>query len=331
MARFAGTLVLAVVAMGAGAWYFWSDGGGDGPTVSARERETFASDRGGVIDSKRAMKYLVDLCKIGPRISGSDGMKKQQDWLKEHFEDFGATVEFQRFEAKQHSRREPIEMANMIVSWHPESKRRVILCCHYDTRPIADQEPDERDWTKPFVSANDGGSGVALLMELAHHMKSIKTEVGVDFVFFDGEEYIFDPGSARRQGDKYFFGSEHFAKVYKQGKTKHRYVAAVLLDMIAGKGARFPIEQNSKLKAGPLVEQLWKIAAEQKCSAFVWQDGPSVLDDHLALNDARIPAVDIIDFDYKHWHRLSDTPENCSEESMAQVARVLVAWLKSVK
>jgi peptidase M28-like protein len=303
----------------------------------AKKRDQFAADRDDVVfDSARAMGYLKDICKIGPRISGTDGMKKQQELLKKHFEGLGGKVEMQTFNAKQKSQRQPIEMANMIVSWHPERERRVILCSHYDTRPIADQEPDRRKWHEPFLSANDGGSGVALLMELAHQMKEFKTQVGVDFVFFDGEEYIFDP---EPEHDKYFFGSEHFARDYArsrdgkgrgQGKNP-RYLGAILLDMIGGKNPRFPIEQNSWFHAAGLVEQLWRIAAAQGCDAFKVQEGPRVNDDHIALNEARIPCIDIIDFDYPHWHRLSDLPENCSGDSMNQVARVLTAWLKQVK
>jgi len=217
-------------------------------------------------------------------------------------------------------------MANLIASWHPERLRRVILCSHYDTRPIADQEPDPRQWAQPFLSANDGGSGVALLMELANHLGELKTAVGVDFVLFDGEETIFDP-----KRDKYFFGSEHFAQVYRRDRPKHRYVAAVLLDMIAGKNARFPVEPYSAFKAGALVGELWGIASELKCAAFVERTGPAVQDDHLALNQAGIPAVDVIDFSYRHWHRLSDVPDKCDGESMQQVARVLAAWLERVK
>jgi len=317
-----------------------------------KKREQFAADRDDVVfDAARAITYLKDLCKIGPRISGTEGMKKQQELLKKHFEGLGGKIEMQTFTAKQKSQPRPVDMANMIVSWHPERERRVILCSHYDTRPIADQEPDRRKWQEPFLSANDGGSGVALLMEFAHQMKDLKTEVGVDFVFFDGEEYIFDP---EPEHDKYFFGSEHFARTYAKGKgqgsgvrgqesgtkgqgTKNRearvhYLGAVLLDMIGGKNPRFPIEQNSWFHAAALVELLWRIAAAQGCDAFKVQEGPRVNDDHIALNvEARIPTVDIIDFDYPHWHRLSDLPENCSGDSMYQVARVLTAWLKQVK
>jgi hypothetical protein len=217
-------------------------------------------------------------------------------------------------------------MANLIISWHPQAQRRVILCSHYDTRPIADQEENIRKWHEPFVSANDGGSGVALLMELANHMKELKTIVGVDFVLFDGEEYIFEP---RR--DKFFLGSDHFGRTYQRDKPKHRYVAAVLLDMIAGKNLHIPVEQNSWFQARQLVEDLWTTAAELKCEAFENRIGASVQDDHLALNRAGIPAVDLIDFDYPHWHRLSDVPANCSAESMAQVAKVLSVWLQRAK
>ena len=292
-------------------------------------RDQFAADRDDVVfDGARAMGYLKEICKIGPRMSGTDGMKKQQELIKKHFESLGGKVEMQTFTARQRSQPRPVDMANMIVSWHPDRKRRIILCSHYDTRPIADQEPDRRKWREPFLSANDGGSGVALLMELAHQMKDIKTEVGVDFVLFDGEEYIFDP---EPEHDKYFFGSEHFAQAYTKDKAKKQYLGAVLLDMIAGKEPHFPVEQNSWDTAPALVEQLWKIAAAQGCEVFKAEGGPRVLDDHLALNQKGIPTVDIIDFNYPHWHRLSDLPENCSGDSMYQVARVLTAWLRQVK
>jgi hypothetical protein len=299
-----------------------------------KSRETsFAADREGEgklvkFDGKRALDYLDDICALGPRISGSAGMKKQQELLIKHFAGLGGKVRKQTFTARQKSQPRPVEMTNLIISWYPERKRRVVLCSHYDTRPIADQEPDARNWHKPFLSANDGGSGVAFLMELAQHVKDLPCQVGVDFVLFDGEEYIFDPGDGK---DKYFFGSEHFARQYLRERSKYRYAAAILLDMIGGKGARFPAEGNSFLKAGALVEQVWKIAADLGCRAFTNRVGQSVMDDHLALNAAGIPAIDIIDFNYPHWHRLTDLPENCSRDSLEQVARVLTVWLQRVK
>ena len=302
-----------------------------------KPRTEFAQDRvaGGAaqadaepieIDGKRAMDYLEAICAIGPRQSGTLGMKRQQELIRKHFEGLGLTVQSQSFQAKQSSQREPVEMTNLIVSIQPERKRRIILCSHYDTRPIADQEQDPRKWREKFISANDGGSGVALLMELGHHLPKLDARVGVDLVFFDGEEYIFE-----RDRDRYFFGSEHFAKTWRASKTRPDYVAAVLFDMIAGRTPRFPVEGHSWLKAQALCLDLWRIGSELKCKAFVDRMGERVLDDHLALLNVGIPAVDIIDFDYPHWHRLSDTPENCSPDGMAQVARVLSVWLPRLK
>src|SRR5262249_1670969 len=151
-------------------------------------------------------------------------------------------------------------------------------------------EPNERKWNDPFVSANDGGSGVAFLMELAHHLGKLKLEVGVDLVLFDGEEYIFRP-----QGDKYFFGSEHFANEWKKNKRQPTYVAAVLLDMIGGKNARFPVEAYSWGRSTDLCREIWRTAKEVGATAFKEEIGFQVQDDHLALIAAGIPALDIID------------------------------------
>ena len=304
------------------------------------QRTQFAEDRGNggsksiPFDKDRALGYIKQICAIGPRISGSAGMAKQQELLRKHFEQLGAKVELQEFTARQRSKPQPVTMANLIARWKPETNRRIIVCAHYDTRPIADQEPNVRDQRKPFVAANDGASGAALMMELAHHMKTIDQAIGVDFVLFDGEEYIFNNQPEEQGGDVYFFGSEHFAKEYIQSRKANKepvYLGAVLLDLFAGKNPQFPIESNSATMAGELVEKIWRIAEEVKVPAFINKYGTPVRDDHLALNRARIPAIDIIDFDYPHWHRLSDVPENCSGDSMEQVARVLVVWMQRAR
>jgi hypothetical protein len=296
-----------------------------------KKRDEFAGDRVGpgnpvAFDGKRAMGYLKAVCDIGPRMSGTPGMKKQQELIRKHFEGLGCKVRAQNFEGKQRSQKQAVPMTNLIVPFFPDREKRVILCSHYDTRPIADQEPDERKWREPFVSANDGGSGVAFLMELGHHMKDLPTKVGVDFVFFDGEEYVW------RRDDTYFLGSKHFGLTWKAEKDC-QYLGAVLLDMIAGKGAKFPPEINSLRSSEKLCRELWGIADQQGCKMFIQDltDSPEVLDDHISLHYVGIPAVDIIDFSYKHWHRLTDTPANCAPEGMEQVSRVLSVWLQRVK
>ncbi len=275
------------------------------------------------------MKYLNDLCAIGPRISGSEGMHKQQALLKEHFEKLGGKVSRQEFEVQQVSQSNKIPMVNMIVTWRPEAPRRILLSTHYDTRPFADEEPDRRNWSKPFVSANDGTCGVAWLMELAHHMTDLPLDVGVDFVIFDGEECIYE-----KERDTYFFGSKHFADQYRdeqRGGSKSRYIAGVLLDLFAGKNAQIKMDPYSLRYAGAVLDDIWKTARQLGVKEFREEEGPEIQDDHIALNNAGIPTVDMIDFNYKHWHRLSDLPENCSEQSMADMAKVLTVWMQKLK
>jgi hypothetical protein len=283
-------------------------------------------------DSDRALKYLKQLCDIGPRISASEGMKKQQELIEKHFKDLGAVVTRQEFKARQRSRKADTDMVNLIVSWNTDKARRVLICTHYDTRPIADQEANRNNWNKPFVSANDGTSGVAFLMELGHHMKDLKCEFGVDFVLFDGEEYVFVT-TAVGGGDKYFFGSEYFAEEYTKSKDKRkfRYDAGLLLDLFAGHDAKLRVEQYSYTLAPKLVEQVWGLAKNLGAKSFRFEAGYEVQDDHLALNRAGIPTVDIIDFDYPHWHKLSDTADKVSGAQLAEVAKVISVWLQKIK
>ncbi len=286
------------------------------------------------VDGDRAMKYLKQLCDLGPRISGSEGMKKQQELLTKHFTDLGGTVTRQEFSARQPSQAADVALVNLIASWNPERKDRIILCAHYDTRPYADQEQNQKNWTKPFVSANDGTSGVALLMELAHQLKETATTVGVDLVIFDGEEYVFT--GPDRTEDKYFLGSEYFANDYttklKARKIEFKYSAAILFDLFAHPNAKLNIECHSWENARELVTEIWKTAEANKAKSFKFARGfdraTHVNDDHIALQHAGIAAIDIVDFDYEDWHKLSDTPAKCSGAQIAEVGGVILAWLK---
>ena len=296
----------------------------------AEDRVPKPGDAKSGVDGDRALKYLKQLCDIGPRLSGSAGMAKQQELLTKHFEAQGGKVARQEFAARQPSQRADVALVNLVVSWNPERKERIILCAHYDTRPQADEEANPRNWAKPFVSANDGTSGVALLMELAHQMKEFPTKVGVDFVIFDGEEYVFN------KTDKYFLGSEHFADDYskksKAKKIEFQYAAAINFDLFAHPGAKLNIEGHSWDNAKELVMEVWKAAEANKAKSFKFVRGfkrsESVLDDHVPLQNVGIPAIDIIDFDYEDWHKLSDTPDKCSGAQLAEVGGVIATWLK---
>jgi glutaminyl-peptide cyclotransferase len=310
------------------------------------KRDKFGEDRAPLnanakmfpLDEKRFLSYLKQLCDIGPRVSNTPGMTKQQELITKHFEGLGAKVTRQEFKGKQRSVKQEIPMVNLIISYFPERKRRVIFCSHYDTRPAAHQEPNRLSWAKPFVSANDGTSGVALFMELAHHLKDFPTDVGLDIVLFDGEEYIFEmgiPGYA--EGDVYFLGSEYFAADYQKnkGKLPYTYSAGILLDLFGHDKARLALEGYSMRFAPALLDEVWKVAKSQGAKSFVTERGfnraNEVLDDHLALNAVGIPTIDIIDFDYAHWHLLSDTPDKVSAKQSLEVGQVLLGWLQNQK
>ena len=281
-------------------------------------------------DAQRAYQVLVQLCEIGPRPSGSEGMKRQQDYLKPIFEQAGGQVTMQTFEIRHPENGSSVPMANMIVSWNPERTKRFLLCAHYDTRPLPDQ--DRRNRKGVFVGANDGASGTAALVELAHHLNDLPAEVGVDLVLFDGEEFVWQQGR-----DDYFLGSKFFAEKYKANPPKVPYWAGVLLDMIGDRELKIFYERNSIRYAKEVATGIWNTADRLGVRSFVPRIRHEIQDDHLPLNQtAGIPTVDVIDFDYprpgigapSYWHTEQDVPANCSGQSLATVVWVVHEWLK---
>ncbi len=273
-----------------------------------------------------AYDYLKQLCAIGPRRSGSPGMAVQQKYLVDYFKQLGAKVVPQTFKARHPLTGEPVSMTNLIIQWHPDRKERILLCAHYDTRPFPDRDPHNPRGV--FLGANDGASGVAILMELGKSMPKFESRYGVDFVLLDGEELVFG------ETGTFFLGSEYFASNYVAEPPPYVYKAGVLLDMVGDVDLQIYQERNSlKWKdTKPLVDDIWKTAARLGVKEFVAQPRYEILDDHLKLrNIANIPTCDIIDFDYLPWHTQADDPAHCSALSLAKVGWVIQEWLKSLK
>jgi glutaminyl-peptide cyclotransferase len=278
----------------------------------------------------RAFEYLEQLCALGRRPSGSEGMAAQQELLEDHFKKLGATVHRQEFRVRHPLSGNPVAMCNLIAQWHPERKQRILLCAHYDTLPYPMLDPVDRQGV--FVGANDGGSGVALLMEMAHELTDLladdQTQFGVDLVMLDGEEFIFEPKG------RYFLGSEYFARSYAAGNLPYqgRYRWGILLDMIGDADLGIKQEANSFgwRDTRPLVFQIWATARRLQVREFIPEKGKEILDDHVPLhNIGGIPICDLIDFDYPPWHTREDTPDKCSALSLAKVGWVVREWLKT--
>jgi len=321
------TLFLATVVLGGclvfGGLVLLGDGGPNGNAEAAVSRLRLEDIP---FNGQRAYDYLKQLCAIGPRPSGSQGMAVQQKLLATHFQRCGGQVELQRFRYSHPVHGTPVPMANLIVRWHPESTQRILLCAHYDTLPFPMRDPVNRRGT--FIGANDGASGVAVLMELAHEMPRLPTRYGVDFALFDGEEFIFS------EHHRYFLGSEYFARQYVKNRSSYRYRWGVLLDMVGD--ARLQIYQerySMRWKdTRPLVEDIWATARRLGVREFIAKKGDTVRDDHLPLhNTGGIPCCDVIDFDYPPWHTQGDTSDKCSALSLAKVGWVIREWLKTAK
>jgi len=278
-------------------------------------------------DGARAYSYLEQLCDLGRRYSGSIGMKQQRELLIAHFEKLGAEVHQQRWRIRHPLDGTPVQLTNLIIRWHPESKQRVLLAAHYDTRPYPDRDPQSPRGR--FVGANDGASGVSLLMELGNTMASLESAYGVDFVLFDAEEFVFN-----EQRDRYFLGSEYFSREYRAKPQGIKYRWAVLLDMIGDADLQIYYERNTMAwrDSRPLVEEIWSTAKRLGVTEFVARGKHRIRDDHLPLhNTARIPSCDIIDFDYPYWHTVDDIPERCSALSLAKVGWVIREWLATTR
>ncbi len=283
-------------------------------------------------NGESAYQILKEICNIGPRVSGSSGMQKQQSMIRKHFESLNAEITEQPFTVRHPENGSQVIMTNLIARFHPERRKRLLFCCHYDTRPFADRDPVNPQGI--FLGANDGASGVGLLCELARHAQEMPGKYGIDFVFFDGEEFVY---VYRR--DPMFLGSTYFAQQYAARRYKGKVNYAILVDMIADRELEIFYEGNSLQMASRLTRSIWSVANELGVKEFKTKERHKIRDDHLPLNSiARIPTCDIIDFDYprvgsenQYWHTQQDIPENCSAESMEKVGRVLLEWLRQIQ
>jgi Zn-dependent M28 family amino/carboxypeptidase len=190
----------------------------------------------------------------------------------------------------------------------------VLFGAHWDSRAHADEETDEELRKLPVPGANDGASGVAVLLEIASQLKERPPAIGVDLVFFDGEDQGVH-GDAR----SWALGSQRFVKDYPQ----YRPAFVVILDMVGREGTRIPREGNSMIASAPLVDRIWELGRLSECAVLVDSTSSPVFDDHVPFLEAGIPAVDLIDLADPLWHTTKDLPDHCSAQSLGEVGRLV--------
>lgn len=292
-------------------------------------------------DGTLAHRFLTELCAIGPRPSGSEGMKRQQDYLIKHFSNFCDSVERQGFQFPYPgSQTQKVTGINLIFRWKPERTERILLCAHYDTLPLPTANPPQLQ-NLPFVGAEDNSGGVAILMVLAQNLKEIlekeQTRYGIDIVMLDAEEFMFRPSRNCLPNERFCWGSEFFGRWYASRTPEQRggtYVAGVLLDMVTQENVHLFKEQYSYQNHATraIVNEVWGTARALGVREFDPRVGSAITDDHLYLYEfGKIPVIDLIDLDYAPWHTHEDTPDKCSPISAARVGWVLSEWIRQKK
>jgi hypothetical protein len=269
-------------------------------------------------DGKQALALIAKQLEFGPRNPGSAGHAACLGWMKEQLRACAHQLAVEPFELEDPYGGRTLALTNLRASFYPNRTRRIALAAHWDTRPRADRQPGGAV-DKPIPGANDGGSGVAVLLAMARILKEHPLQnIGVDLLFFDGEDY-------GREGDTqyYLLGS----KQYVSAHPGYRPRALILLDMVAGKNLSISMERNGLQRAQELSFLVFSKAASLGLSAFVSVPGQAILDDHIPFLINGVESVDLIDLDYRQWHTLQDDLPACSAESLQQVGNLLVALL----
>ena len=275
-------------------------------------------------DKGNAFRYLVEQCEFGPRNPGSNGYKQCLDYLQKTFSGFADTILLQPFVLDDLVNEKSYDLTNIIARFKVDAPQQLLIGAHWDTRPWADEDPDTEKRNDPIIGANDGASGVAVILELARILNASPPPIGITLVLFDGED-MGRSGTPK----SYAQGSLAFAKDLPIEKPDE----AIILDMIGDAELHIPIERNSYRQNRQLVKKLWTMAEELSLDAFESRIVYTLYDDHVPLwEEARIPAIDIIDFNYpnsyaNYWHTTQDLPENCSAESLGQVGTLLVHYI----
>lgn len=279
-----------------------------------------------------AYLYIQAQADFGPRVPNTQAHQACGNYLAAQLEKFGAKVYNQYADLIAYDGT-VLKARNIIGAYKPESKKRIMLCAHWDSRPYADNDPDPSKHHTPILGVNDGASGVGVLLEVARQLQQEQPTLGIDLIFFDAEDYgIPDFYKGRYIPDSWCLGSQYWARTPHVSGYNARY--GILLDMVGGKDATFYYEGYSSETARSEMKKIWKKAHELGYGKyFVKKDGGTVTDDHVYVNTlARIPCVDIINYDADNpqssfgsfWHTVDDTMEHIDRQTLKAVGQTVM-------
>lgn len=274
------------------------------------------------------LALIAQQLRYGPRYLSAVGHTKVQNFLLAEMKELTQEVKTQTWEHVGQDGK-VYKLKNIIGQLYPTLERRIILGTHYDSKKFADKDSSNPE--QPVPGANDSASGVAVLVELARLLTNshIVPNIGVDIVFFDGEE-----GEENQGGDYTHWqplGSDYFAKHLSEIYGNNKPVGGIVLDMVCDRDLKILKEKSSLQNAPDQVEVFWNIAQKIDRSVFRNQVGQEIRDDHTSLNSAGVPSFLLIDFEYSYFHTTKDTLDKCGAQSMEIVARALYDYLYAIQ
>lgn len=269
-------------------------------------------------DGAAALALVDTQVAFGPRVPGTPGHAAQLQWMVQLLVVAADSVEVQDFSHRHTETGEVLALSNVVARFRPEEDRRILFLAHWDTRPTSDAADTPELRATPVPGANDGGSGTAILLQVARILAATPPDVGVDLLLVDGEDY--GPTT-----DDMFLGARHFARNLPEPRPAY----GVLLDMVGDASPRFPVEGFSALLAPDVVQRVWAVAGALGYGAyFPLQTGQRISDDHIPLNQAGLPTANIIDFDYgpgnSLWHTPEDNLDNVRAATLEMVGEVVL-------
>lgn len=289
-----------------------------------------------------AMAFCKAQCDFGPRTMNSKAHDLCEAWIADKFRQFGTEVLTQKTDIKAWDGT-ILRSTNIIARYNPEATRRILVCAHWDSRSWADNDPDSTNWKKPVLAANDGASGVGVMLELARLLQADTTDIslGIDFVCFDAEDYgvpQWAENGTADNSDTWALGAQFWAQQYQNALADDSISAAayefgILLDMVGGQGARFYHEGFSMRYAPGIVDKVWSAARTVgKGDFFVNESGGYITDDHDPINKIGIPTIDIISYypDCEQssfgptWHTVIDDMEHLDPAVLQAVGQTLI-------
>lgn len=292
------------------------------PTVKQVNVPTFNVDT--------AYMFIEKQLAFGPRVPNTKAHRDCGDWLVTTLKRFNATVIEQKTKLRAFDGT-MLDARNIIGSYNPDSPSRVLLCAHWDSRPWADHDPDMANRKKPVPAANDGASGVAVLLEIARQMSIANPRLGVDIVFFDAEDYGEPQDLQGKYENAWALGSQYWAANPHIPGYSARF--GILLDMVGAKDAVFTQEQISRYYAPNILKKVWSTADRSGYgNFFVNKNSGPITDDHTYVNEiTRIPTIDIIDYQddrekgfFDYWHTINDDIDKISKETLKAVGQTVI-------